>query len=397
MHRLAPFAAVLALAAPAAAQDAREISFAAADGTTVYADVHAADAPMSAPVIVLFHQAGGDARGEYGPIIPRLVAHGVHAIAVDARGGGDRFGGENRTAAAFDSEPGYCDAEQDLLAAIGAARAEGFDGPLTIAGSSYSAGLTVRIAAEHGELIDGAIAFSPAAGGPMADCNPNELIDDVRVPLLALRPANEAAIPAVADQLAMFEAAGHATFVADPGTHGASMLVASRVDGDVEPAWEAVLAHLDRVVADACPLDRFAGDWTISVETDEGWTGEGQINFRREAERGCLVVLQGEFVMHAGERGDIYSRNFGALARDSLDERYELFVTDSRGYTHFMAGGPEANGDWAFEVVTGGEPVLRRELWRAVAADRFERVWQGRESEDAPWADRLVQGYERAE
>ncbi len=251
MNRIAAACFVAVVAACAQAQDGREITFSSTDGTKVYADVYETGAPKSAPVIVLFHQAGGDARGEYGPIVPRLLAHGVHAIAVDARSGGDRFGGVNRTAAAFADDPGYCAAEQDLVAAIDAARAEGFTGPLLIAGSSYSAGLTIRIAARHADKIDGALAFSPAAGGPMADCSPNDVINDVGVPLLALRPANEAAIPAVAEQLDAVAAAGHATFVADPGAHGASMLVAERVDGDVEPTWTAVLAHLDRVAAAA--------------------------------------------------------------------------------------------------------------------------------------------------
>ena len=238
-------AAALATACAAAAPDGREIIFQANDGVTVYADVYETDAPMSAPVIVLFHQAGGDARGEYGPVVPRLLEHGVHAVAVDARSGGDRFGGVNRTAAAFDEDPGYCAAEPDLLAAIDATRSEGFDGPLIIAGSSYSAGLTVRIAALYADKIDGAIAFSPAAGGPMAPCSPNDAIAEVAVPLLVLRPANEAAIPSVADQLALFEATGHATHVADPGTHGASMLVAERAGGDVSATWDIVLAHID--------------------------------------------------------------------------------------------------------------------------------------------------------
>jgi hypothetical protein len=48
----------------------------------------------------------------------------------------------------------------------------------------------------------------------------------------------------VSDQAALFRSQGHAVYVADPGTHGSSMLVAERVDGDVETTWRVVLDFL---------------------------------------------------------------------------------------------------------------------------------------------------------
>jgi pimeloyl-ACP methyl ester carboxylesterase len=42
-------------------------------------------------MFLLFHQGGASARGEYGPIIPRLLSAGYHVLAVDQRSGGDRF------------------------------------------------------------------------------------------------------------------------------------------------------------------------------------------------------------------------------------------------------------------------------------------------------------------
>lgn len=51
-----------------------EVSFEATDGVTVYGDVYMADGiPKSAPLILLFHQGGGDARGEYMPLVSRLA------------------------------------------------------------------------------------------------------------------------------------------------------------------------------------------------------------------------------------------------------------------------------------------------------------------------------------
>ena len=45
---------------------------------------------------MLFHQGGGDVRGEYETIIPKLLKLGYNIIATDTRQGGTRFG-TNRT------------------------------------------------------------------------------------------------------------------------------------------------------------------------------------------------------------------------------------------------------------------------------------------------------------
>ena len=60
-----------------------------------------------------------DARGEYGAIVERLLEEGFEIFAWDARSGGDRFGGTNRTVAGLASpSAGYCAAYPDLDAAL---------------------------------------------------------------------------------------------------------------------------------------------------------------------------------------------------------------------------------------------------------------------------------------
>jgi alpha-beta hydrolase superfamily lysophospholipase len=229
----------------AAADDAagRQVTFESADGLTLFGDVHALKDGKQAPIVLLFHQAGSAARGEYATIIPRLLEAGYNVFAIDQRSGGSRLGGTNRTVAKLeDASYGYCDAYPDLVAALDYVIAQGFEGPRFAWGSSYSAALVMRLGAERADDLAGVLAFSPAAGGPMAKCRPSLYAKDVQVPVLALRPANEAA--RTKEQLELFQSLEFETYVAKPGTHGSSMLNPDRVEGDVEPTWKTVMAFL---------------------------------------------------------------------------------------------------------------------------------------------------------
>ncbi len=217
-----------------------------ADGTTVYGD-HYRPAWSGSPTVVLFHQAGGDARGEYTDIARRLVAEGYEVFAWDARAGGERFGQTNRTAAALaaETQPGYCDAYPDLEAALQFSVHHGGGGPVYAVGSSYSAALVVRLAAEHGKHLDGVAAFSPASSPRMEDCAVDNWLPEVEgVPVLAFRPASETDNESTKAQTQMFQAKDIEVFVAEDGVHGASMLNPDKVDGDVEGTWTRFLAFL---------------------------------------------------------------------------------------------------------------------------------------------------------
>ena len=168
--RSCAFALCLTLLAGAAAFAQRETTFRAGPIDT-HADVYETSVGKAAPIILLFHQGGGDARGEYGPIIPRLVAQNFNVMAVDTRGGGTRFGGRNR-AAATDSTFRYCDALAEVEGAVDAARRQGFSGPLVLWGSSYTAALVMQVALRRSTEVRAVLAFSPASGPPMAGCEP---------------------------------------------------------------------------------------------------------------------------------------------------------------------------------------------------------------------------------
>ena len=222
-----------------------QVDFDAADGVRIFGDIYRSADGDNAPVILLFHQAGGDARGEYTPIAVRLMENGYNVLAIDQRSGGDRFGGGNRTMAGLDGqEYNYCDAYPDLEAALRYMRDEGFGGPLAIWGSSYSAALVFQLGVENSDEVSAVLGFSPASGPPLADCSPLPYLPQLEVPALALRPQSEFEIESVQAQMKDFEAHGIQTYVANPGVHGSSMLNAERVGASTEAAWTVVLEFL---------------------------------------------------------------------------------------------------------------------------------------------------------
>ena len=139
-----------------------KLSFTAADGLEVTADKYFTNAE-TAPLIVLFHQAGWS-RGEYKEIAPKLNKMGFNCLAIDQRSGGEINGVVNETyKRAVENKLGtaYVDAEVDMVAAIDFAK-KNFDkaAKLVVWGSSYSAGLVLKLAGERND-IDAVLAFSP--------------------------------------------------------------------------------------------------------------------------------------------------------------------------------------------------------------------------------------------
>ncbi|QQS43072.1 MAG: alpha/beta fold hydrolase [Acidobacteriota bacterium] len=240
---------ILFAAVPAAAQESKTVEFKAADGTTIVADVYVSSKGKKAPVILLFHQGGADVRGEYERILPRLTDKGFNVIAADLRVGGAVFEGTNRTRAKFaEPETDYCAAYPDLEATLKYAREQGFGGKTIAWGSSYSAALVIKLAAEHQGKVDAVLSFSPASGGPMENCSPSMYLSKVKVPLLALRPGSEMQRVTSKAQFEELRNAGHKTYIAENGVHGSSMLDPERVEGDVSAHWKAVEGFLSKVL-----------------------------------------------------------------------------------------------------------------------------------------------------
>lgn len=236
-------AALMFILASTAIAQPEEVSFKAADGVRVFGDIYASDQGASAATILLFHQAGGDARGEYTPIAIRLMENGYNVLAIDSRTGGDRFGGVNRTMAGLERQDyGYCEAYPDLEAALKFMRDNSYDGPLAVWGSSYSAALVFQLGARNADDVDAVLGFSPAS--TLQDCSLSPYLAILDAPGIALRPQGEFDIESVQAQMKEFEKHGIQTYVANPGVHGSSMLNAERVGASTEAAWAVVLKFL---------------------------------------------------------------------------------------------------------------------------------------------------------
>jgi len=147
---------------PANAFSFETILFPSEDGLTITADLYSPH-PDDSPFIILFHRAGWS-RGEYREIAPRLNRLGFNALAVDLRSGKTVRGIRNITAEkaiAQGKRATYVDAFQDMKAALFHTDRNLANSRLLIWGSSYSASLSIVLAARYPERIAGVIAFAP--------------------------------------------------------------------------------------------------------------------------------------------------------------------------------------------------------------------------------------------
>lgn len=129
------------------------------DGVPVTVDLYAAN--PSKPFIILFHQARYS-RGEYKETAVKLNKMSYNCLAVDLRSGKEVKGIKNETAEVALSRnkaTNYIDAEQDMLTAIEYVYQQ-TNKPMIILGSSYSASLALKIAANNDKIAK-VIAFSP--------------------------------------------------------------------------------------------------------------------------------------------------------------------------------------------------------------------------------------------
>ncbi len=218
----------------------------AADGVTVYGTASFAALPDSAPLIVLFHQGGSNARAEYEPLVPWLNENGFRTIAWDLRVGGDIYGLNNRTAdARLPVKPSsYCEGFPDMHAALDTSLEHTASNEAIIWGSSYSGALVFHLAAEAPEKISRVISASPANGPPMVDCLPQARLDELQTPAFVLSPRVEMKADEDFEDKARFEAAGVAFMIIEDGIHGSSMLVDERTEADMSAARAAVIDWL---------------------------------------------------------------------------------------------------------------------------------------------------------
>ena len=216
------------------------VTLTAADGVKV-AGLHYR-APDPKAVILLFHQADSS-KAEYATIAPRLVAAGYSALAIDQRSGGDVFG-PNQTAAALGHSADYAEAQRDLEAALAWGKRQG--APVILWGSSYSAALVFRVAADP--AVKAVLAFSPGEylgdGAPVAAAARR-----VKAPTFVTSASDPGEIAAAKTILAASPATTKRQHVPAQGVHGSSTLIPERNAIGAAANWDAVLAFLRSVDA----------------------------------------------------------------------------------------------------------------------------------------------------
>lgn len=228
----------------------KEIHFFTSDSIQIFGDLY--ELNKEGKTILLFHQGGSNARGEYTPIIPTLIQNGYNVLAIDQRSGGQYYGSYNRTLAnipthIYGDGYGYCDAYNNLEGALDYIIDTGFSGTKVLWGSSYSASLAIQLASKRQQDVDGVLAFSPASGGSMKDCLPDEYFETLKRPLLLLRPPSEMESEKSKVQFELAKKFGHQTNVPKSGVHGSSMLVENRVGADVQETWKVVVSFLQTI------------------------------------------------------------------------------------------------------------------------------------------------------
>ncbi len=252
-----------------------EITIAAPDGVVISAywqpagseNFESDNDKANASTVMLFHMAGSSATGEYAEIAPILNGEGYNTLAVDLRSGGGRLGAPNKTASRLgDDQIGYCQAYPDMVAALDWVKTNAGQGPIIALGSSYSAGLVIKLGSENQQDIAGVLAFSPASGKPMADCRPEPFLEKMRIPFIAFRPDREMAIESVTAQAATFRALGVPYHEIENGRHGSLMLRESQTGTNMDHAWGPVLEFLAGVAS--------AEETSVTLPVD-GWQIKG--------------------------------------------------------------------------------------------------------------------------
>lgn len=223
-----------------------EIHFFTSDSVKIYGDMYIQN--HLAPTILLLHQAGSNAKAEYKNIIPQLHANGFNTLAIDQRLGSSHFyGGTNRTAAQLKTNQyNFCDAYADVDAALNYIKTTQIKGKIILWGSSYSGSLAIQLANKNKAKVNGVLAFSPASGGPMENCNPEVYFETLKLPLLILRPFSEMQSRKSQSQFEAAKLYGHKTYVAQNGVHGSSLLDESRVEGSTDENWTVVNTFLEQ-------------------------------------------------------------------------------------------------------------------------------------------------------
>jgi pimeloyl-ACP methyl ester carboxylesterase len=221
---------------------AKEIFFELKNGKKVFADQYfQSKKGKTKRAVLLLHQGGSNGRGEYSPIIPKLLDANFNVLTVDLSCGGNTYGGTNRTVNANKKDScNYCNTYEDAFAAFEYLFRK-TKGKIFIWGSSYSGLIALKLAKERPKDVEGVIAFSPALGEPVNSCRAELQFPNKEVSILVLREKKSMENENVKKEHNIYVNNGVQIFLVEKGAHGASMLVEERVNASTAEQWKAVL------------------------------------------------------------------------------------------------------------------------------------------------------------
>jgi len=160
----------------------KTLTFKSKDGLMISADFYEVERHKG--LILLCHRSHCN-RAEYRETAPKFNALGYSCLAIDQRSGMKIFGESNETkirAKAQKLPTGYLDAQQDVDAAIEYAYKLNKNKAIILLGSSYSAALSLRIAAKSNQL-KALIVFS--AGEHLKGISLASDISTISIPIFA--------------------------------------------------------------------------------------------------------------------------------------------------------------------------------------------------------------------
>lgn len=138
-----------------------ETIFPTPDGVLVHSKFYFTDAKET-KMMILCHQAHYS-KGEYIETAPKFNKLGYTCLAIDQRSGDNVNGDANKTAEhakKMNYRTDFDDAEIDIRAAVQFLYGK-YGKKLTLVGSSYSAGLVLKVAALESDKVESVISFSP--------------------------------------------------------------------------------------------------------------------------------------------------------------------------------------------------------------------------------------------
>ncbi len=374
----------------------RTVYFESSDGLTITADL--AEVNKKAPTLLLFHQSVSS-RGEFKTISPVLNAFGYNTLAVDLRWGKKDFWNdvENETAKRAGNIPIIDNYEdntkyqleqvwpqifksiEDMKASVFFMREQGFEGPLLVLGSSFSAMLSFNLAQQLKGEIHGVLAYSPGEYHPTNYTLLRNWMKGYDRPVLLVSGESS-------DEITMVDEVGSYLSGNDKserhiatGRHGASVLIGS--DSNMIRLLKFLGRHFptsDREVGYAVRDHRSYADTPF---TDTGEEGKIPVSawfpLPNESLRSKVTYAQ-YFERILGRGNENLTGRLYKLANSFQAQDSAVFVEKLSEYLKSEAKISfqplRSNGKLPVVVMLGGHPIYHSSLSERIAASGFAVV-----------------------